>query len=484
MGSLFDKAKDSRGNKVPEYLVVITDGKSSDEVKGPAEQLRSKGVTIYTIGVKEADKKQLKEISGDPKRMFFDLSGDLVFLIDSSGSIYPQDYEKMKDFMKFVISRSFIGRNEVHVGVLQFSSSPQPEFDLRSFFSKEEMLQAIDGMQQLGGGTLTGDALTAVSQYFDSALGGRPHLQQRLVVVTDGQAQDEVRGPAEREVRFRNTPVQDPWFQVLPELFLSTCTGLKPSSCFCKCKVENDHVQFISWKEKKPNLFSGERFSLYLFVHLTTVLFDFQPDCKKTERADIIFLVDGSTSISLEDFNSMQKFMLSMVNQTTVGENLTRFGVLLYSTDPKMMFKLNQFKTRQEVFKAISGLKHPKGDTYTGKALKFCLQFFSAENGGRAELQVPQILMVITDGDATDRNNLVEPSEALRSKGVNIFSIGVKGANMTQLEIMAGQDKSKVFFVDNFAALEGLYKNISKELCYSTKRFFEAQSVFVILEKI
>lgn len=71
MGSLFDKAKDSRGHKVPEYLVVITDGKSSDEVKSPAEKLRSKGVTIYTIGVKEADKKELEEISGDPKRMFF-----------------------------------------------------------------------------------------------------------------------------------------------------------------------------------------------------------------------------------------------------------------------------------------------------------------------------------------------------------------------------------------------------------------------------
>lgn len=126
-----------------------------------------------------------------------DLPGDLVFLIDSSGSIYPEDYEKMKDFMKSVISRSFIGKNEVHVGVLQFSSSQQLEFNLRRYFSKEEMLLAIDGMQQLGGGTLTGDALTAVAQYFESAFGGRPQLQQRLVVVTDGQAQDEVRGPAQ-----------------------------------------------------------------------------------------------------------------------------------------------------------------------------------------------------------------------------------------------------------------------------------------------
>uniref|UniRef100_A0A3P9I2S8 VWFA domain-containing protein n=1 Tax=Oryzias latipes TaxID=8090 RepID=A0A3P9I2S8_ORYLA len=126
--------------------------------------------------------------------------GDLVFLIDSSGSIYPQDYEKMKDFMKFVISRSFIGRNEVHVGVLQFSSSPQPEFDLRSFFSKEEMLQAIDGMQQLGGGTLTGDALTAsIREYFETSRGSRRSegISQNLVLITDGESQDDVEDPAD-----------------------------------------------------------------------------------------------------------------------------------------------------------------------------------------------------------------------------------------------------------------------------------------------
>lgn len=179
--------------------------------------------------------------------------------------------------------------------------------------------------------------------------------------------------------------------------------------------------------------------------------------------------MDGSTSITLPKFRSMQLFMQAMVNQTTVGKDLTRFGVILYSTEPKSVFTLDTYSTRQEVFKAISNLKSPYGDTYTGKALQYCLQFFNAEHGGRAELQVPQILMVITDGDATDRHSLVEPSIALRNKGVNVFSIGVEGANVTQLEIMAGQDKSKVFYVDNFAALETLYKNISDALCNYTR---------------
>lgn len=60
-----------RDHKVPEYLVVITDGKSADSVKMPAEMLRAEGVTIYAIGVKNADQDELLEISGDSKKMFF-----------------------------------------------------------------------------------------------------------------------------------------------------------------------------------------------------------------------------------------------------------------------------------------------------------------------------------------------------------------------------------------------------------------------------
>lgn len=69
MGPYFERAVTSR--KVREFLVVITDGKSSDKVKAPAEQLRQQGVTIYAIGVREADQNELREIAGDSQRTFF-----------------------------------------------------------------------------------------------------------------------------------------------------------------------------------------------------------------------------------------------------------------------------------------------------------------------------------------------------------------------------------------------------------------------------
>lgn len=67
----FKNAMTSRGHKVPEYLVVITDGKSSDKVKIPAEKLRAQGIVVYAVGVKSADMEELREISGDEKRTFF-----------------------------------------------------------------------------------------------------------------------------------------------------------------------------------------------------------------------------------------------------------------------------------------------------------------------------------------------------------------------------------------------------------------------------
>ncbi|XP_055019926.1 collagen alpha-4(VI) chain-like [Boleophthalmus pectinirostris] len=222
MGPLFKKAEASRGQKVSEYLVVITDGESSDKVKAPAEELRAQGVTIYSIGVKNADMNELLEISGDPNKMFFvhnfdalkpikddiitdicstevckDVSGDLIFLVDSSGSIYPEDYEKMKTFMKSVIGKSSVGPDSVHFGVLQFSTVQKLEFPLNQMFSVDELVKAVDAMTQLGGGTHTGAAISFAEQYFSATGGGRPSLTQRLVVITDGEAQDEVKGPAQ-----------------------------------------------------------------------------------------------------------------------------------------------------------------------------------------------------------------------------------------------------------------------------------------------
>lgn len=126
------------------------------------------------------------------------MKGDVLFLIDSSGSINNPDFQKMKVFLQSIINKSDIGLDKVHVGIIQFSTSQQVIFPLNKHNDKEGMLQDLQTMQQIGGGTHTGEALSYTSQFFDPLKGGRTNVKQFLIVVTDGEAQDEVKSPAKK----------------------------------------------------------------------------------------------------------------------------------------------------------------------------------------------------------------------------------------------------------------------------------------------
>lgn len=69
LGNMVKIFADTARSNVPWYLIVITDGQSMDPVAEAAEALRGDGVTIYAIGVRDANTVELREIAED--RMFF-----------------------------------------------------------------------------------------------------------------------------------------------------------------------------------------------------------------------------------------------------------------------------------------------------------------------------------------------------------------------------------------------------------------------------
>ncbi|XP_041101018.1 collagen alpha-6(VI) chain-like isoform X2 [Polyodon spathula] len=482
MNKLFRTAASSRQTKVPKILITITDGKSQDEVDEAARNLRGEDITIYAIGVRDADETELLEISESPEKMFFvynfdslniiknevvrdicsqeackTMEADIMFLIDSSGSIQREDYDKMKMFMESIVEKSEIGFGKVQVGVVQFSDSTKEEFQLNRFFDKARLRQLINDLQQIGGGTLTGKALTFASKYFDSSKGGRSHVKQYLIVITDGEAQDAVAKPA--------LALRD-----------------KGIAVYAIGVLNANSSQLLEIGGSQDKVYSVANFDDLKYLE-KTILFEIcspANDCKRTEVADLIFLVDGSSSIDPEQFKSMQKFMMSVVNSSEVGEKKVRFGAVLYSNTPEEKFLLNQYYTKAEVRNAISNMKTKGGETYTANAMLFARDRFAQAYGGRKISQVPQILIVITDGEATDRSDLPAMSMAVREEGISIYAVGVANANTQELEEMVG-GKEKVFYVDNYQALEELHKNISKVLCNESKPICENQEADIVM---
>lgn len=125
---------------------------------------------------------------------------DLVFLVDQSGSISSNDYSIMKNFTIELVNSFKVGEDLVRVGLAQFSSDFQHEFYLNQFYQEAEVSTHIFNMRHKGGGTNIGLALDSISEYFEASNGCRRSLgiSQNLVLITDGDSQDEVEQPADR----------------------------------------------------------------------------------------------------------------------------------------------------------------------------------------------------------------------------------------------------------------------------------------------
>ncbi|XP_059925715.1 matrilin-4 isoform X3 [Gadus macrocephalus] len=118
---------------------------------------------------------------------------DLVFIIDSSRSVRPHEFETMRKFMIDILDTLDIGADATRVGVIQYSSQVLNEFSLKTHFTTEAMVKGINEIIPLAQGTMTGLAIKyTMDVAFTPEAGDRPKVPNVAVIVTDGRPQDRV----------------------------------------------------------------------------------------------------------------------------------------------------------------------------------------------------------------------------------------------------------------------------------------------------
>uniref|UniRef100_A0A8C7QU68 Collagen type XII alpha 1 chain n=1 Tax=Oncorhynchus mykiss TaxID=8022 RepID=A0A8C7QU68_ONCMY len=179
--------------------------------------------------------------------------------------------------------------------------------------------------------------------------------------------------------------------------------------------------------------------------------------CSFSAITDLVFLVDGSWSAG-RDFKYIRNFISAMAGAFEIGEDKTRVGVVQYSTDTKTEFNLNQHVKWGELLRAINTLPYKGGNTMTGEAMDYLLKnTFTEANGARKGF--PKVAMIITDGKSQDPVENI--AKKLKNMGVEIFTLGIKGADEDELKQMASTPyRTHVYNILNF----DLIKNVQKEL--------------------
>ncbi|TRY81762.1 hypothetical protein DNTS_007924 [Danionella cerebrum] len=124
---------------------------------------------------------------------------ELVFVVDSSESVGPENFEIIKDFVAALVDRLTVGRNATRVGLVLYSLEVQLVFNLARYISKQDVKQAIRRVHYIGEGTYTGSAIRKATQ--EAFYSARTGVRKVAIVITDGQT--DKREPVKLELAVR-----------------------------------------------------------------------------------------------------------------------------------------------------------------------------------------------------------------------------------------------------------------------------------------
>ncbi|XP_042073935.1 integrin alpha-X-like [Haplochromis burtoni] len=147
----------------------------------------------------------------------------------------------------------------------------------------------------------------------------------------------------------------------------------------------------------------------------------------------------------------------------------TQFSVSQFSTDPQVHFNFKKFYSSESVETDIDRIRQLRGWTYTAKAITHVVNnVFKQQSGSRPN--VKKVLIVITDGESNDRQNLRDATKRAENKNIVRFAIGVgnafsEDAAKQELDTIASSPSDKhVFKVENFDALKVIRQNLQDKI--------------------
>ncbi|XP_059167600.1 collagen alpha-1(XII) chain-like [Physella acuta] len=115
---------------------------------------------------------------------------DIIYIIDSSGSIGKTNYRKQINFTIELASHLIVGPKDVLFGAVIFSRDAQKLFDLKDNPTIESLTEALRNMPYLNSTTRTDKALNLVNTagMFRHKAGARKNSTKLAIVITDGES--------------------------------------------------------------------------------------------------------------------------------------------------------------------------------------------------------------------------------------------------------------------------------------------------------
>nr|XP_039269481.1 integrin alpha-D-like [Styela clava] len=199
-----------------------------------------------------------------------------------------------------------------------------------------------------------------------------------------------------------------------------------------------------------------------------------------TTDVEVLFVLDGSSSVGKDNFVTVKQWVNDITRKLNIEKGGVTVGVVQYShysdrypitSQPWIVthIKIGEYKTYAAFSSAVDKITLQGFTTFTGKALeKVAVDFKNTPNYNKPTTK--QVMVLLTDGKASDKDDVPGNAEKLRDIGVIPYAVGVGGAkkvNRTELRLIANgdaADDNRVFMAQNFAGLDAIAKELQAEI--------------------
>ena len=119
---------------------------------------------------------------------------DLVFGLDSSGSVPHEAWELLLDFVTGIVQSLLIDQRHARVGLVTFSTVPRSDIHLNEYEQKYELISAIRQVQKIPGFTdIESAILLTYRDYFNISTLDIEDRKNIMVLILDGVATQNYR---------------------------------------------------------------------------------------------------------------------------------------------------------------------------------------------------------------------------------------------------------------------------------------------------
>ncbi|XP_059180352.1 von Willebrand factor A domain-containing protein 2 [Centropristis striata] len=375
-----------------------------------------------------------------------DCSVDLLFLVEGSATLTLEGFLRLKSFLKRFL-RTVIGSDSPSkVGLAVFGGETKVVAEVDKFKGDPRgLLKAVEGLEPIGGETLTGKALRYITRHgFVSApvfADVTDDLPRVVVLLTGTPSADEVVEPS-KYARDR-------------EIFL---IGVGPD--YLKGQLNN-----ITGNPQRTITYTPPEFSAKI-PELKAKICSVDTQGCLGQAVDLVFALDASGGVSPDNFATLRDFVRSLTVQFDINRDVAQVALVAYARRATTVFNLDSHESGSAILKAVGDASYMGGVASTGAALLHIhSNVLTVAKGARPG--VNKAVVVVTDGSGGD--DAAVPAQKIRDNGVSLFVIGIGDVQRERLLQIAGSEEHMIA-VQSYEDLKYFEDVLVQMLCSEVKK--------------